>query len=243
MRLALLSDIHANREGFEAVLADIERQNIDQIVILGDIVGQGPDPDWCLDTAEHLVKQGALCLRGNHDRTTSANLNINPAARRIIDWTVNRLNARQRLFLGDLPYQIRLGDTLFVHASADQPEAWLAVTDARRAVASFAATDAAMIFCGHVHCAALYSSDASRQVVGHAVSTQMPLEPSRRWMGVMGSVGQPRDGSCRAAYAVLDKTCAEVSFLDTAYDASATLRKSHAVGLPMTPGPRLSTAT
>jgi predicted phosphodiesterase len=240
MRLALLSDIHANREGFEAVLADIERQNIDQIVILGDIVGQGPDPDWCLDTVEHLTKQGALCLRGNHDRTTCASPGINPAARRIIDWTVNRLNARQRLFLGDLPYQIRLGDMLFVHASADQPEAWQAVTDARQAAASFAATDAGLIFCGHVHRAALYSSDAAGQVVGHAVATDMPLGPSFRWMGVMGSVGQPRDGSCRAAYAVLDRTRSEVSFLDTAYDAGTTLRKSHAVGLPLASARRLS---
>jgi predicted phosphodiesterase len=236
MRLALLSDIHANREGLEAVLADLDRQKVDRIVILGDIVGQGPDPDWCLDTVEHLVKQGALCLRGNHDRsTTTPEGRLNPAARRIVDWTVNRLNARQRLFLDDLPYEIRLNDALFVHASADHPETWRAVTEAGQAAPSFAATDARLIFCGHVHRAALYSSEGAAQVSTHAIATDLPLPllPSRRWMGVLGSVGQPRDGMPLAAYAILDDACSELTFKQVPFDAKATLSKSRAVGLPL----------
>jgi predicted phosphodiesterase len=242
MRLALLSDIHANREGFEAVLADIEQQNIDQLVVLGDIVGHGPDPDWCLDTVEHLVKDGALCLRGNHDRTACCNPQINPAARKVIDWTVNRLNARQKLFLAELPYDIRLGEVLFVHASADQPEAWRAVTDATAAAPSFAATDAQLIFCGHVHRAAIYSEDAAGRVSAHAIANSMPLAllPSRRWMGVVGSVGQPRDGSDMASYAILDQPRRELSFVQTFYDAAITARKSRAVGLPQASAQRLT---
>ena len=242
MRLALLSDIHANREGFEAVLADIERQDIDQLVVLGDIIGQGPDPDWCLETVEHLVKDGALCLRGNHDRAACATAQINPAARRVIDWTVNQLNARQKLFLAELPYDIRLGEVLFVHASADAPQDWRAVTDAGAAAPSFAATDARLIFCGHLHRAAMYSADATGKVSAHAIATQMPLAllPSRRWLGVVGSVGQPRDGSGMASYAVLDQPRNELSFLRIAFDAAITAHKCRAVGLPKATMPHQS---
>ena len=68
MRLALLSDIHANREAFQAVMDDLADRQIDRLVFLGDIVGYGPDPGWCLDRVADLVAEGAICLRGNHDR-------------------------------------------------------------------------------------------------------------------------------------------------------------------------------
>ena len=67
MRLALLADIHGNREALEAVLADIAQRKIDRIVILGDIVGYGPDPEWCADKTMALVAAGAIAVKGNHD--------------------------------------------------------------------------------------------------------------------------------------------------------------------------------
>lgn len=235
MRLAILSDIHANREGFEAVLADAELQGVDQWVFLGDLVGYGPDPGWCIDTVEHLVKDGALCVRGNHDRAIAApDDRINSAARRVIDWTVNRLNARQRLFLGELPLEIRLDDVLFVHASADLPQNWRYVTSAQEAAPSFVATDARLVFCGHVHRAAIYSCDGAGRVAAHALGNRiaLPLLRSRRWLSVVGSVGQPRDGTGMASYAMLDLARNELTFRQTSYDASTTARKSRAAGLP-----------
>ena len=122
MRLALLTDIHANREAFEAVLADLAQRQIDRLVFLGDIVGYGPDPGWCIDQVESFVAKGAIALRGNHDRAIGTPDNIlNANARRVIDWTVNRLNARQKLFLSELPLTVQDGDTLFVHASTNAP--------------------------------------------------------------------------------------------------------------------------
>ena len=107
MRSAILTDLHANREAFEAVLADLEGRGIDRLVFLGDLVGYGPDPDWVLDKVETLVAKGALAVRGNHDRAVCApDGAMNPAARRVIDWTVNRLNARQKL-LEDNPTMLR----------------------------------------------------------------------------------------------------------------------------------------
>ena len=71
MRIAVLTDIHANREAFEAVLADVAAHGVDRIALLGDIVGYGADPGWCCDNAAELVAEGAICVRGNHDNAAS----------------------------------------------------------------------------------------------------------------------------------------------------------------------------
>ena len=234
MRIAILTDIHANREAFSAVLADIALRGVDRLVFLGDMVGYGPDPDWCLDRVEDLVQQGALAVRGNHDRAVAVpDGAMNAAARRVIDWTVNRLNARQKLFLAELPLQARLEDILFTHASANSPQDWIYITDAHRAMPSFRVCDARLIFVGHVHRPALYS-DSGGRVMAHDIpfGHPVPLLRSRRWLGVVGSVGQPRDGTGLASYAILDRTANELTYRRCAYDAAATAKKSRAVGLP-----------
>jgi predicted phosphodiesterase len=235
MRLALLSDIHGNREGFEAVLADLAQRAVDRVVFLGDLVGYGPDPGWCLDKVEDMVAAGALCVRGNHDRAIGVpDHTLNAAARRVIDWTVDRLNARQKLFLSDLPLTVRDGDTLFVHASANDPAGWIYVTSEGKAMPSFRVCDARLIFCGHVHRAQLYSCDRNGRVAGFSaqVGHPVPLITSRRWLGVIGSVGQPRDGSGLAGYAILDRGRNELTFRQVGYDAATTARKSRECGLP-----------
>src|SRR3989338_11042879 len=91
MRLALLTDIHANREAFEAVLADMANRAVDRIMILGDLVGYGPDPGWCVDKVMEMVAAGAQCVRGNHDRAIGiADGALNPSARRGVGWTGER---------------------------------------------------------------------------------------------------------------------------------------------------------
>ncbi|MDB5664772.1 metallophosphoesterase family protein [Cypionkella sp.] len=235
MRLALLTDIHANREAFEAVLADLSQRQIDRLVFLGDIVGYGPDPGWCIDQVESLVAKGAIALRGNHDRAIGVSDKIlNANARRVIDWTVNCLNARQKLFLSELPLEVQDGDTLFVHASANDPADWLYVNSESTARPSFLVCDARLIFCGHVHRAALYSCDLAGRVthLDIAPGNPMPLLQSRRWLGVIGSVGQPRDGTTLASYAILDRDLNELTFRRVGYDATTTARKSREAGLP-----------
>lgn len=235
MRLAILTDIHANREGFEAVLADALACGADRFVILGDIVGYGPDPGWCIDKVAELQGAGAICLRGNHDRAVGLpDRAFNPQARRVIDWTVERLTARQRLILEDLPLQVELGDMLFVHASADAPADWHYVTSPETAAPSFAAHPARLIFCGHVHRAQLYSRDLAGRVTGLGVVTgqPVPLIRSRRWLAVVGSVGQPRDGKPLAGYAIHDTTVDELTFRRLPYDAATTARKVRDAGLP-----------
>lgn len=242
MRIAILSDIHANREAFEAVLADLGQREIDRMVFLGDMVGYGPDPGWCLDRVMALRDEGALCLRGNHDRAVSApDTRLNVHARRVIDWTVDQLNPAQKAFLADLPLVQEMGEVLFVHASAADPAAWTYVTDLASAAACLAATQRRLVVCGHVHRATVYSQDPAGRLTSHRFATGLPLPllRSRRWLTVVGSVGQPRDGSGLAGYAILDMRANEITLRRIGYDSALTARKMRGAGLPETLAARL----
>lgn len=235
MRLAILTDIHGNREAFEAALADARARGAGRIVLLGDIVGYGPDPEWCCDRAAALVDEGAVCVRGNHDNAAAGAAEaMGSLARRAMDWTVPRLSAGHRAFLGGLPMTAAEGELLFVHASANDPEGWIYVTSDLKAVGSFRATAARVIFCGHVHVPLLVSRDRTGGVRGQTFrhGLPIPLLRSRRWLAVVGAVGQPRDGVPQAGYALYDTGTGELTFRRVAYDTGTTAAKLRAAGLP-----------
>jgi diadenosine tetraphosphatase ApaH/serine/threonine PP2A family protein phosphatase len=235
VRVAVLTDIHANREAFEAVLADVAAHGVDRMALLGDIVGYGADPEWCCDTAAALVAEGAICVRGNHDNAAAGAAEaMSSLATRALDWTSGRLSAGQKAFLGGLPMVDEAEGVLFVHASADRPEEWSYVTSDTKAAPSFRASSARVILCGHVHVPLLASCDIGGVVRGQAFRTGLPIPllPSRRWLAVVGSVGQPRDGVARAGWALVDTGRAELTFRRTPYDAAGAVRKIRAAGLP-----------
>lgn len=235
MRFAVLTDIHANREAFEAVLADVAAHGVDRIALLGDIVGYGADPEWCCDRAEALVAEGALCVRGNHDNAAAGRAEaMSPLAKRALDWTSGRLSGAQKAFLAALPMVEEAEGVLFVHASASQPEAWSYVTSDTKAAPSFRACKARVILCGHVHVPMLASCDIGGVVREQAFKPGLPIPllPSRRWLGVVGSVGQPRDGVAQAAWALVDTGRQELTFRRTPYDAAGAARKVREAGLP-----------
>lgn len=235
MRLAILTDIHANREAFEATLADASRLNIDRYVVLGDIVGYGPDPAWCIETVAMMQANGALCVRGNHDRAVAVpDGALNDNARRVIDWTVNQLSSDHRDFLSSLPLTVIEEDMQFVHSSANDPQDWIYVTNEHHAMPSFRVSKARLIFCGHVHRAALYSADLAGRIARHAFSfgAPVPLIHSRRWLAVIGSVGQARDGTGLASWSIMDTGTNELTFRRVGYDNATTARKMRTAGLP-----------
>lgn len=243
MRIALLTDIHANREAFSAVLADLEQRQVGRVVMLGDIVGYGPDPAWCTDKAMELVAAGAVCIRGNHDAAVAEDdpaLNI--TARRAILWTRPLLSEAQKAFLAERPLIHRDGDMLFVHASAHDPQDWIYITAETRAAASFRAVEDRLIFCGHVHVPALYSCDMGGAVRAQRIPMDMPvpLARSRRWLSVIGSVGQARDGVAAAGYALFDVAQNELTFRRVPYDVATTVAKLRAAGLPESLAMRLN---
>ncbi|MGL4236342.1 metallophosphoesterase family protein [Tabrizicola sp.] len=235
MRVAVLTDIHANREAFEAVLADLEGHGIDRIALLGDIVGYGGDPEWCCEKAAELVEAGAVCVRGNHDSAAIGGPEaMSKFARSAMDWTRTRLGDAHRAFLAALPLQVEDGELLFVHASANEPGAWSYITSDTRATPSFRASTARIILCGHVHVPLLASCDIGGVVREQAFrqGLPIPLLRSRRWLAVVGSVGQPRDGVPKAAWALVDTGRNELTFRRTPYDVAKAAGRIRAAGLP-----------
>jgi diadenosine tetraphosphatase ApaH/serine/threonine PP2A family protein phosphatase len=235
MKYAVLTDIHANREAFQAVLDDARAHGTERLVLLGDFVGYGPDPEWCCETAARLVSEGAIAVKGNHDSAASGGAEaMSSLAGRVMDWTRTRLSQAHRAFLGGLPLTASEEDILFVHASANHPEAWSYVTSDTRAAPSFLAVKARLILCGHTHVPLLASKDRTGMVREQTFRPNLaiPLIRSRRWLAVVGAVGQPRDGVPQAGWALLDSGRGELTFRRTAYDTARTAAKLREAGLP-----------
>jgi diadenosine tetraphosphatase ApaH/serine/threonine PP2A family protein phosphatase len=243
MRLALLSDLHANLEALEAVLAHSQHQGAEQFAFLGDLVGYGADPGPVVERVQAAVATGALALKGNHDEaaTRGAPPSMRADAARAVAWTREHLTPDQLAFLAGLPLTVERGDRLFVHASAEDPAQWLYVLSASDAARSLRSVAARQIFCGHTHTPALYhltsvgSVGAFRPVPG----TPIRLTAFRRWLAIPGSVGQPRDGNPAACYAMLDDAADVLDFHRVPYDAEGAARKIRAAGLPGDLGARL----
>ena len=236
MKLALFADIHSNLEAIHACLAHAQALGADRYAFLGDLVGYGADPVAVLDLIEGYADQGAIVLLGNHDAAALGHGadGMNAYARTAIDWTRERLGARQRAFLAALPLTLKEGNIRFVHASAAAPENWTYVTSAVEAQQSMAATDASYIFCGHVHEQALYFAGAGGQTQSFlpTAGAPIPATSQRQWLAVVGSAGQPRDGNNAACYTLFDQERERLTFYRVRYDYRIAAQKIRGAGLP-----------
>jgi diadenosine tetraphosphatase ApaH/serine/threonine PP2A family protein phosphatase len=241
MLLALFTDIHGNREAFDVCRAEARRLGAEKFVYLGDLVGYGADPAYVVERVAEDFAKGALGVMGNHDLAV-----IDPnarhmyeAARRAIEYAEAQLDDAQKAFLADLPYVASLAgppglDALFVHAEASEPEFFDYVETPEEAATSMDATGAHVTFCGHVHRPKLFyrSGRAAVAFTPSLTPTPMILARSRRWLATVGSVGQPRDGDPRAAFATYDLSRAALTFHRVDYDVDAAARRIVEVGLP-----------
>jgi diadenosine tetraphosphatase ApaH/serine/threonine PP2A family protein phosphatase len=242
MRVAILADIHANREACEACLADAERRGAERLVLLGDIVGYGADPAWAVARARELAAAGAVIVKGNHDEAAvSERPGMNAAAATAAAWTRRVLAEDARAFLDALPLEVEEEDRLYVHADAQDPRHWHYVRDAEDARRSLDAVQARVVICGHVHVPALYGLTATAKLVSFrpVADVAVPLTRPRRWLAVLGAVGQPRDGDAAAAYAMLDTSTSEITTIRVPYDIAAAAAKILGAGLPESLAARL----
>ncbi len=230
MRFALLSDIHANVESLEAVLAHIPAS--DTVLCLGDIVGYGPNPNECLA----LVRERAnATVLGNHDVAAVDGFGIeyfNPAARTAIDWTRSVIASEHAAWLDGLSYEIRTDEYLMVHGAP--VDYFTYIVDKATAAEAFAATDAPLIFVGHTHVADYYAL-APDGSIAHAFRRsggRLELEPGVRYIVNAGSVGQPRDRNPAASYATFDSQERSVVWERVAYPLERTQEKIEAAKLP-----------
>ena len=243
MKTALITDLHANREAVEAVLAHARAEGAQDFVLLGDFVGYGADPGWVVDTVRDLVRQGALAVMGNHDQGVARGVSptMRPDARYVVEWTRAQLDASQIDFLASLPYSQQRGNHLYVHANAWAPAAWDYIHGRTEAVRSLHATTARYTFCGHMHEPRLYHLSAAGKA-GDFVPTAgvaIPVPPHRQWLVIPGSAGQPRDGNPAACYAMFDDAGHELTYHRVPYDSEAAGAKIRAANLPQRLAARL----
>src|SRR4051812_15443321 len=153
MLIAVLTDVHANREALAACLEHANQLRAERFAFLGDFVGYGADPGWVVDAAMARVENGGISVPGNHDAAVvhGPDKNMNPDARRVIEWTRAQLSKTQLDFLAALPLQVEDAGALYVHANAWAPRRWEYIMTTFDARSSMAATTCRLTFCGHVH--------------------------------------------------------------------------------------------
>ena len=235
MKLAILSDIHANLEALTACISHAEKHGAERFAFLGDLVGYGADPHACLDLIRAHATRGDLVLRGNHDDAALGGLcaDMNFVAREAAVWTRAQLTTDEQRFLSGLPYELKEGDHHFVHASAHAPAEWEYVASEAAAARCLAATSAHIVFAGHVHHPVWYFLTQTRVAAfAPQPGVAVPISSSRRWLALAGAVGQPRDGNPSAAYLLFDEPHKLLTHYRVPYDWRRAAGKIRAAGLP-----------
>jgi diadenosine tetraphosphatase ApaH/serine/threonine PP2A family protein phosphatase len=243
VRVAVFADIHGNRQAFEACLKVARERGAERVILLGDLVGYGADPEWVVDTVMDLVAHGAVAVRGNHDQAVNSSAEtMNAEAQIAIEWTRGRLDAGQRRFLAELPMLAEDGDRLYVHSEASSPTRWHYVRSTADAAKSLIATPCHVTFCGHIHRPALYSMSVTAKMTSFVPKTDVPVQllRGRQWLAVLGSVGQPRDGDPAASFVLFDTETSQITYCRVPYDIEAAASRIRENGLPHWLADRLS---
>ncbi len=229
MKYAILGDIHSNWEALSAVLADAQEQGVTQYACVGDIVGYNADPTLCLNKVMDLK---CATVRGNHDHYCSHDENLNgfhPLAADAVDWTRKQLTEEQRQFLRKLRLVNKIESFTIVHSTLDMPEMWGYVFDKLEAEANFNYQTSPVCFFGHTHVPLAFEKGDG---VRGGLYTKLKIAMGRKYFINVGSVGQPRDGDPRAAYAIYDLFSNQVELRRVVYDFHITQQKILAAGLP-----------
>jgi len=236
MRYLVLTDIHANLEALDACLAAAGTQGFDRALVLGDLVGYGPDPNAAIDRIAAL--DPLAIVRGNHDKV-ACGLDeadgFNPIAKLAARWTQDNLTRDHLDWLVALPEGPKIVDDLveICHGSPLDEDAY--IFDEMDAMRALKASTRPLCLFGHTHWPVTFELAADTfQVVDHADSgdCQLTLEPGAKYLVNPGAVGQPRDGDPRAAYAIVDVTRRCLELFRLAYPFEETQAKVVRAGLP-----------
>jgi len=231
MKLAFISDIHGNLEALVSVLNHIEKQKVDGIHCLGDVIGYGSDPVSCL---ELIHKTCDIKIMGNHEYAALGledTDDYNPAAQKSALWTKAQLSDREKAMIAEYEMSHNLDDILVVHASPFEPDQWHYVLTAEAALQALEYSDHKLCFHGHSHVPQIFAerdNDLPRAQAGHDF---LPDEDTRYLVNV-GSVGQPRDNDPRACYITFDTDEYEILFHRVDYDIETTQDKMSQANLP-----------
>lgn len=239
MRYGIISDIHGNIEALEASLRSLDKETIDEIVCLGDVVGYGANPSECVDLVRKLTK---ISILGNHDAAVAGRMDYSyyyDAARDALDWCKKELSEENISWLAERPYEVRVGNIQFCHGSPIYPEEFEYIFTREKAKELLPHREelAEVTFIGHSHltkCFAL-STDEAFNVRG----SEFLLRDQYKYIITAGSVGQPRDYDPRSCCCLYDAKEGEFRYIRTAYDIDAQMKKIVDAGLAYNFGARL----
>jgi predicted phosphodiesterase len=239
VKVAVISDVHANLPALEAVLAWIEADGVDELWCLGDLTGYGAEPLRCM---EIVLDRAAVCLAGNHDMVVAGEIDIamfSSDARVAAEWTREVLPPADLARLAELqPQGERHGVELY-HASIRDP-VWEYVIDDRTAAICLEKQSSKLSLVGHSHVPLAYGYDGDTFLGGMAgADTELSTLPGPFLLNP-GSVGQPRDGDPRAAYLLLDLDTGTARWRRVDYDVQDAQRAIREAGLPLRLGARLA---
>jgi len=239
MKVAVVSDIHSNRQAFEAVLEEIADSDASELWCLGDLVGYGADPDICVELARRHV---AVCIAGNHDMGVTGELPLDEFSRGAsiaAQWTREVIAPANLSFLAGLRPEGEERSVGLYHASPRDP-VWEYVLSALLAELCLDAQSHRVCLVGHSHVALSFVRHEGELTTGEPRREGATLDISTgEWMLNPGSVGQPRDGDPRAAWLLLDLDDHTVSYRRTVYDVAGAAAAIRAARLPHSLAERL----
>ncbi len=256
-KIAILSDIHANADAFQQVLAVCESIGVDKYVSLGDVVGYNAEPQLCLNMVKAL--NPVAMVRGNHDDYTALDdeemEGFNPNARKAILWTRSQLSIDERRWLGTPQLRMSLPGMpiTLVHATLDSPNTWGYVFDVYHAIDNFSYQLTQLCFCGHSHVPVafckrpfaagplrgveevtewLYNSSNPNYDFSQPEAFTVQIEPGCKYLFNIGSIGQPRNRDPRSSFAVFDDIERTITRYAIPYDIASAQQKILDAGLP-----------
>jgi predicted phosphodiesterase len=236
MRYLVLTDIHANLEALDACLADARRRGFDRALVLGDLVGYGADPNEVVERVQAL--DPLAIVRGNHDKVACGleeAEGFNAVAKSAAHWTLDTLSPERRAWLAALPEGPLIVDDLveICHGSPFDEDAY--IFDELDAVRALKLSHRPLCLFGHTHSPGSFELSAdSFDSVGPSASAESRIVLRDGWKYLVnpGSVGQPRDGDPRAAYAIVDVDGRQVTMIRVSYPVEAAQAKVVKAGLP-----------
>ncbi len=232
MKIAVVSDIHGNRQAFEAVLDAIEASPCEEMWCLGDLVGYGADPDACVELAR---RHAAVCLAGNHDLGVRGALPLeqfSKGAALAARWTQETISDETRAYLEALKPQNLHESVGLYHASPRDP-IWEYVLSPLQAELCLDAQTRRVCLVGHSHVALSFSRSPGESASGQTRAADEELQiAGGEWLINPGSVGQPRDGDPRAAWLELDTHAWRAVYRRTEYDIAAAAAAIRGARLP-----------
>jgi len=240
LRIAIISDIHANLPALQAVFSQIDREKIDKTICLGDVVGYGPNPNDCMDLVRERCE---VILMGNHDYACIYKPEMfffNHFARQAIEYTLTIIKEKHLEFINGLPFRHSEDDLLFVHANPLRPEGWEYILSIDEAIYYFPKFSEQICFIGHSHLPTIF---IKREKSGFSLLEQreISLENNCRYIINVGSVGQPRDGNPAASFGIVDLKKRDFEIVRVAYDIEETIARMEEAGLPAFLAQRLRT--